>query len=81
MNKTLLRVLGLCVSPNFRYSLKSFTEIYRVQYENAILVYFRGTPRWQPENSRIWKKLWPSRSSRLLIISSEINKHLHKHFS
>ena len=26
-NKTLLQVLGLCVSPNFRYSSKCFAEI------------------------------------------------------
>ena len=50
-NKTLPQVLGLCVSPNFRYSSKCNAEIYRAQYENAILVYLRGTPIWRPENS------------------------------
>ena len=28
-NETLLQILGLCVSPNFRYSSKCFAEIYR----------------------------------------------------
>ena len=41
-NKTLLQVLGLCVSPNFRYSSKCFAEIYRAQYENAIVVHQYG---------------------------------------
>ena len=57
-NKTLLQVLGLCVSSNFRYSSKCFAETYRAQYENAILVYLRGTPIWRPENSvNIWNLL------------------------
>ena len=30
VSKTLLKVLVLCVSPNFRYSSKCFAEIYRV---------------------------------------------------
>ena len=68
-NKTLLQVLGLCVSPNFRYSSKCFAEIYRAQYENAIVVYLRGTPIWRPEKSvNIWNLLWISRQ---LIISTE----------
>ena len=68
-NKALLQVLGLCVSPNFRYSSKCFAEIYRAQYENAILVYLRVTPIWRPENSlNIWNLLWISRR---LIISTE----------
>ena len=68
-NKTLLQVLGLCVSPNFRYSSKCFAEIYRAQYENAILVYLRGTPIWRPENSvKMWNLFW---ISRWLIISTE----------
>ena len=46
-----------------------FVEIYRAQYENAILVYLRGTPVWRPENSvNIWNVLWLSRR---LIISTE----------
>ena len=66
---TLLQVLGLCISPNFRYPSKCFAEIYRAQYENAILVYLRGTPIWRPENSvNIWNLLWISRR---LIISTE----------
>ena len=57
------------VSPNFRYSSKCFTEIYRAQYEIAILVYLSGTPIWRPENSvKIWNLLWLSRR---LIISTE----------
>ena len=28
-NETLLQILGLCVSPNFRYSSKCFAKIYR----------------------------------------------------
>ena len=68
-NKTIIQVLGLCVSPNFRYSSKCFAEIYRSQYENAILVYFCGTPIWRPENRvNIWNLLWLSRR---LIISTE----------
>ena len=67
--KAFLQVLGLCVSPNFRYSSKCFVEIYRAQYENAILVYLSGTPIWRPENSaNIWNLLWLSRR---LIISTE----------
>ena len=66
---TLLQVLGLCVYPNFRYASKCFAEIYRAQYENAILVYLRGTPIWRPVNSvNIWNLL---RLSRRLIISTE----------
>ena len=42
--KTILLVLGLCISPSFKYSSKCFAEIYRAQYENAMLVYIRGTP-------------------------------------
>ena len=53
--QTLFQVLGLCVSPNFRYSSKCFAETYRAQYENAMLVCLRGTPIWRPENSvNIW---------------------------
>ena len=51
MKKTLLQVLGLCVSPNVKYSSKCFAEIYRAQYENAMLVYLCGAPIWRPENS------------------------------
>ena len=68
-NKTLLQVLALCVSPNFRYFLKCFAEIYRAQYENAMLVYLHDTPIWRPENSlNIWNLLWLARR---LIISTE----------
>ena len=43
-------------------SSKCFSEIYRAQYENAILVYLRGTPIWRLENSvNIWNLLWLSR--------------------
>ena len=71
-NKTLLQVLGLCVFPNFRYSSKCFAEIYRAQYEKAILVYLRGTPIWPPENSvNIWNLLWISR--RLIISTAKTN--------
>ena len=45
-----------------------FLEIYRAQYENAMLVYIRGTPIWRPENSvNIWNLLWLSRR---LIVST-----------
>ena len=61
-NKTFVQVLGLCVSPNFRYSSKCFAEIYRAQYENALLMYLCGTSIWRPENSvNIWNSLWLSR--------------------
>ena len=63
------QVVGLRIYTNFRYSSKCFAEIYRAQYENAILVYLRGTPIWRPENSvNIWNLL---RLSRRLIISTE----------
>ena len=68
-NKTLLSVLALCVSPNFRYSSKCFAEIYRAQYKNAMLVYLHGTPIWRPENIvNVWNLLWLSRR---LITSTE----------
>ena len=51
MNKELLQVLGLRLSPNIRYLSKCFAEMYRAQYENAMLVYLRGTPLSRPENS------------------------------
>ena len=55
--------------PNFRCSSKCFAEIYRAQFENAMLVHPRGTPIWRPENSvNIWNLLWLSRR---LIISIE----------
>ena len=45
-----------------------------MQYENAILVYLRGTPIWRPENSvNIWNLV---RLSRRLINSTE-NKIIH----
>ena len=66
---TLLQVLGLCVSPNFRNLSQCLAEIYRAQYENAMLVYLRGALIWRPENSvNIWNLLWPSRQ---LIISTQ----------
>ena len=75
-NRTLLQVLGLCFSPNFRYSSKCFTEIYRAQYENAILVYLRGSPIWRPENSvNIWNLLWISRG--LIISTAKTNIYRH----
>ena len=62
MKKTLRQVLGLCVSPNFRYSSKCFAEIYRAQYENAMLVHICGAPIWRPENRvNICYLLWLSR--------------------
>ena len=67
--KTLLQVLALCVSPNFRCSSKCFAETYRAQYENAMLVNLHGTLIWRPENSvNIWNLLWLSRR---VIISTE----------
>ena len=46
-----------------------FAEIDRAQYENAVLVYLRGTPIRRPENSvNIWNLLWLSGR---LIISTE----------
>ena len=57
---------------NYGYSSKCFAEIYRAQYENAILVYLCGTPIWRPENSvNIWNLLWLSR--RLIISTEEIS--------
>ena len=69
-NKTLLQVLGLCVSPNFRYASKCFPEIYRTQYKNACCV-LRVTSIWRPENIvdiYTYNLLWLSRQ---LIISTE----------
>ena len=78
MKKTLLQVLGLCVSPNFRYSSKCFAEIYRAQYD-AMLVYICGAPIWRPENSvNICYLLWLSRG---VIICSEQTAILPKQFS
>ena len=69
LNEILLQVLGLCVSPNFRYSSKCFAQIYRAQFENAMLVYLCGTPIWRPGNSaNIWNLPWLSRR---MIISTE----------
>jgi len=49
--------------------MDSFVDIYRAQYENAMLVYLHGTPIWRPENSvNIWNLLWLSRR---LIISTD----------
>ena len=67
--KKFVQVLGLCVSPNFRYSSKCLAEIYRAQYENAILVYLCGTPVWRRENTvNIWNLRWLPRR---LITSTE----------
>ena len=61
-----VQIVCLCISPNFRYSVKRFAEIYRAQYENVMLVYLRGTPIGRPENSvNISNLLWPS--TRLMI--------------
>ena len=57
-------MLGLCAPPKFRYSSKCFAAIYRAQYENAMLVYPRGTE----SNVNIWNLLWLSRR---MIISIE----------
>ena len=43
--KTFLHVLlGLCVSPNFRYFSQCFAEIFRAQCESAMLVHICGAP-------------------------------------
>ena len=66
---TLVQVLSLCVFLNFGYSSKYSAQIYRAQYEAAMLVYLRGTPTWRPENSvNIWNLLWLSKR---LIICTE----------
>ena len=53
INKTLLQVLGLCVSPYFRYSSKCFAEIYRAQYQKT--VYLCGALIRRTENSiNVW---------------------------
>ena len=75
MKKTLRQVLGLCVSPNFRYSSKCFAEIYRAQYENAMLVYICGAPISRPENSvNICYLLWLSR--RVIICTEQTDIYL-----
>ena len=43
--------VSLCVFLNLRYSSKYSAQIYRAQYEAAMLVYLRETPTWRPENS------------------------------
>ena len=48
---TLCQVLSLCVFPDFRYLSKYFAQVYRAQYEAAMLVFFHGTQAWWPENS------------------------------
>ena len=45
------QVLGLYVSPSFKYLSKYFSQIYKAQYWAAMLVYLQGTPTWRPENS------------------------------
>ena len=41
-----------------RYLSKRFTQIYRAQYADAILVSFRRTPAWRSEiNENIWNSL------------------------
>ena len=70
IKETPLQVLGLCVSLNFRYLSKCFAEIYRAQYENAMLVHICGAPIWRPENSvNIWNLFWLSR--RVIICSEQ----------
>ena len=70
----------LCVFPNFRYLSKCFAQIYRAQYGDLPSV---GGPPWSINMAvgkygvNIWNLLWLS--SRLVI--SELNQHLHKHFS
>ena len=62
MFKTLFQVLGLFVSPIFKYLSKYFAQIYRAQYGGALLVYLQGTPTWRPEDTpNIWNLLWLSR--------------------
>jgi len=54
--------LGLYVIPIFKYLSKYFAQIYRAQYEAAMLVYLQGAPTCRPENSiNIWNLLWLSR--------------------
>ena len=56
--------------PNLRYSSKYFAQIYRAQYRAAVLMYLRGTPILQSENSvNIWNLLWLSR--RLIICTEQ----------
>jgi len=75
MEKTLLRVLGLCVFPDCRYLSKCFVEIYRAQYGNVMLVHLCGALIWRPENSvNIWNLLWLSR--RLIICTEQTNIYL-----
>ena len=71
MKKALLQVVVPCISPNFRYSSKCFAEIYRAQYENAMLVHIYGAPIWRPENNvNICYLLWLSR--RVIICTEQI---------
>ena len=61
--------------------LKYFAQIYRAQYEGAMLVYRgRATPLLRVENNvNIWNLLWLSR--RLVLSTEQIKQGLHKHFS
>ena len=75
IKETPLQVLGLCVSLNFRYLSKCFAEIYRAQYENAMLVHICGAPIWRAENGvNIWNLLWLSR--RVIICSEQTGIYL-----
>ena len=49
MSDTPLQVLGLYVSPKFKYFSIYFAHIYRTQYAAAMLVYLLATPKWRPE--------------------------------
>ena len=57
-HKQLLQISGLFGTPFLSYLPKRFTQLYRALYGDAILVYLRGTPIWQPEiNKNIWNSL------------------------
>ena len=69
-----IHVLDPYVSPNFRYSSEFFAEIYRAQYENAMLVvYLCGTPVWRENSVNIWNLLWLSRRLTISTEKSDIN--------
>ena len=49
INRQLLQVSILSGTPFFSYLLKRSTQIYRVQYGDAMLAPLSGAPTWRPE--------------------------------
>ena len=58
IKRQLLQVSGLCDTPFLSYLPKRYTQIYRAQYGDAMLVPLLGAPTWRPElNENFWSSL------------------------